>query len=95
MDASGAYAEIAGCAQRLHAHDRIDGGWSGPSADAVSTTLIEREAPGGYQTCVSYDVGTRSTTPILERTHYIHCARIGAARCCSDSKQASGHSRPP
>ena len=67
MDASGAYAEIAGCAQRLHALTGSIGRWFRPSQTRYSTPLIEREArKAGYQTCVSYDVD--SLTPILDRT---------------------------
>jgi peptidoglycan/xylan/chitin deacetylase (PgdA/CDA1 family) len=57
MEASGAYAEIAGCAQRLRALTGSVGRWFRPSQTRYSTPLIEREArKAGYQTCVSYDV---------------------------------------
>jgi peptidoglycan/xylan/chitin deacetylase (PgdA/CDA1 family) len=57
MDASGAYAEIAGCAQRLRALTGSAGRWFRPSQTRYATPLIEREArKAGYQTCVSYDV---------------------------------------
>lgn len=57
MDASGAYAEIEGCAQRLRALTGSIGRWFRPSQTRYATPLIEREArQAGYQTCVSYDV---------------------------------------
>jgi peptidoglycan/xylan/chitin deacetylase (PgdA/CDA1 family) len=57
MDASGAYAEIAGCAHRLRALAGSTGRWFRPSQTRYSTPLIEQEARrAGYQTCVSYDV---------------------------------------
>jgi peptidoglycan/xylan/chitin deacetylase (PgdA/CDA1 family) len=63
MDASGAYAEIAGCAQRLHALTGSIGRWFRPSQTQYSTPLIEREArKAGYQTCVSYDVDSLDYT---------------------------------
>jgi peptidoglycan/xylan/chitin deacetylase (PgdA/CDA1 family) len=63
MDASGAYAEIAGCAQRLHALTGSAGRWFRPSQTRYSTPLIEREArKAGYQTCVSYDVDSLDYT---------------------------------
>jgi peptidoglycan/xylan/chitin deacetylase (PgdA/CDA1 family) len=63
MDASGAYAEIAGCAQRLHALTGSIGRWFRPSQTRYSTPLIEREArKAGYQTCVSYDVDSLDYT---------------------------------
>jgi len=63
MDASGAYAEIAGCAQRLRALTGSAGRWFRPSQTRYSTPLIEREArKAGYQTCVSYDVDSLDYT---------------------------------
>jgi len=63
MDASGAYAEIAGCAQRLHALTGSAGRWFRPSQTRYSTPLIEQEARrAGYQTCVSYDVDSLDYT---------------------------------
>jgi peptidoglycan/xylan/chitin deacetylase (PgdA/CDA1 family) len=63
MDASGAYAEIAGCAQRLHALTGSAGRWFRPSQTRYSTPLIEQEArKAGYQTCVSYDVDSLDYT---------------------------------
>ena len=63
MDAPGAYAEIAGCAQRLHALTGSIGRWFRPSQTRYSTPLIEREArKAGYQTCVSYDVDSLDYT---------------------------------
>jgi peptidoglycan/xylan/chitin deacetylase (PgdA/CDA1 family) len=63
MDASGAYAEIEGCAQRLHALTGSPGRWFRPSRTRYSTPLIEREArKAGYQTCVSYDVDSLDYT---------------------------------
>ena len=63
MDASGAYAEIAECAQRLRSLTRSIGRWFRPSQTRYSTPLIEREARKvGYQTCVSYDVDSLDYT---------------------------------
>jgi len=63
MDASGTYAEIAGCAQRLRALTGSIGRWFRPSQARYSTPLIEREArKAGYQTCVSYDVDSLDYT---------------------------------
>jgi peptidoglycan/xylan/chitin deacetylase (PgdA/CDA1 family) len=63
MDASAAYAEIAGCAQRLHALTGSAGRWFRPSQTRYSTPLIEAEArKAGYQTCVSYDVDSLDYT---------------------------------
>jgi peptidoglycan/xylan/chitin deacetylase (PgdA/CDA1 family) len=63
MNASGAYAEIAGCARRLHALTGSIGRWFRPSQTQYSTPLIEREArKAGYQTCVSYDVDSLDYT---------------------------------
>jgi len=63
MDASGAYTEIAECAQRLRSLTRSIGRWFRPSQTRYSTPLIEREARKvGYQTCVSYDVDSLDYT---------------------------------
>jgi peptidoglycan/xylan/chitin deacetylase (PgdA/CDA1 family) len=63
MDASGTYAEIAGCARRLHDLTGSIGRWFRPSQTQYSTPLIEREArKAGYQTCVSYDVDSLDYT---------------------------------
>ena len=63
MNASGTYAEIAGCARRLHALTGSIGRWFRPSQTQYSTPLIEREArKAGYQTCVSYDVDSLDYT---------------------------------
>ena len=63
MDASDAYAEIAGCAQALHALTGSAGRWFRPSQTHYSTPLIERQArKAGYQTCVSYDVDSLDYT---------------------------------
>jgi len=63
MNASAAYAEIAGCARRLHALTGSIGRWFRPSQTQYSTPLIEREArKAGYQTCVSYDVDSLDYT---------------------------------
>jgi peptidoglycan/xylan/chitin deacetylase (PgdA/CDA1 family) len=63
MDASGAYAEIAGCARRLRALTGSIGHWFRPSQTRYSTPLIEREARrAGYETCVSYDVDSLDYT---------------------------------
>jgi peptidoglycan/xylan/chitin deacetylase (PgdA/CDA1 family) len=63
MDAAGAYAEIAECAQRLRALTGSAGRWFRPSQTQYATPLIEREArKAGYQTCVSYDVDSLDYT---------------------------------
>jgi peptidoglycan/xylan/chitin deacetylase (PgdA/CDA1 family) len=63
MDASSAYAEIAGCAQRLRALTGSICRWFRPSQTQYSTPLIEREARrAGYQTCVAYDVDSLDYT---------------------------------
>ena len=63
MDASGASAEIAGCAGQLRALTESIGRWFRPSQTQYSTPLIEREARrAGYQTCVSYDVDSLDYT---------------------------------
>jgi peptidoglycan/xylan/chitin deacetylase (PgdA/CDA1 family) len=63
MDALATYAEIAGCARRLHALTGSIGHWFRPSQTQYSTPLIEREArKAGYQTCVSYDVDSLDYT---------------------------------
>ena len=63
MDAPGAYAEIAECAQRLRSLTQSIGRWFRPSQTRYSTPLIEREARKvGYQTCVSYDVDSLDYT---------------------------------
>jgi peptidoglycan/xylan/chitin deacetylase (PgdA/CDA1 family) len=63
MDAPGAYAEIAGCAQRLRSLTGSIGRWFRPSQTRYATALIERTARTvGYQTCVSYDVDSLDYT---------------------------------
>jgi peptidoglycan/xylan/chitin deacetylase (PgdA/CDA1 family) len=63
MDAAGAYAEIAGCAQQLRALTGSAGRWFRPSQTQDATPLIEREArKAGYPTCVSYDVDSLDYT---------------------------------
>ena len=63
MDAAGAYAEIAGCAQQLRVLTGSAGRWFRPSQTQYATPLIEREArKAGYQTCVSYDVDSLDYT---------------------------------
>ena len=63
MDASGAYAEITGCARELHALTGSAGRWFRPSRTQYSTPLIEREArKAGYPACVSYDVDSLDYT---------------------------------
>ncbi len=63
MDATDAYAEIAGCARRLRALTGSAGRWFRPSQTQYSTPLIEREArKAGYRTCVSYDVDSLDYT---------------------------------
>ena len=63
MDASGTYAEIAGCARRLHALTGSIGRWFRPSQTQYSTPLIEQQArKAGYHTCVSYDVDSLDYT---------------------------------
>jgi peptidoglycan/xylan/chitin deacetylase (PgdA/CDA1 family) len=63
MDASGAYAEIAGCARQLRALTGSAGRWFRPSQTQYSTPLIEQQArKAGYPTCVSYDVDSLDYT---------------------------------
>jgi peptidoglycan/xylan/chitin deacetylase (PgdA/CDA1 family) len=63
MDASGAYAEIAGCAVRLRTLTGSAGRWFRPSQTQYATPLIERAARKvGYRTCVSYDVDSLDYT---------------------------------
>jgi peptidoglycan/xylan/chitin deacetylase (PgdA/CDA1 family) len=63
MDASGAAAEIPGCAGQLRALTGSIGRWFRASQTQCSTPLIEREARKvGYQTCVSYDVDSLDYT---------------------------------
>jgi peptidoglycan/xylan/chitin deacetylase (PgdA/CDA1 family) len=63
MDASGAYAEIVGCARRLRALTGSIGRWFRPSQTQYATPLIERAArKAGYPTCVSYDVDSLDYT---------------------------------
>jgi peptidoglycan/xylan/chitin deacetylase (PgdA/CDA1 family) len=63
MDASGVYAEIAGCALRLRAVTGSIGRWFRPSQTRYATALIERAArKAGYRTCVSYDVDSLDYT---------------------------------
>jgi len=63
MDATGAYAEIAECAQKLHVLTGSAGRWFRPSQTQYATPLIEREArKAGYRTCVSYDVDSLDYT---------------------------------
>lgn len=63
MDASAAYAEIAGCARRLRTLTGSPGRWFRPSQTQYATPLIEREArKAGYPTCVSYDVDSLDYT---------------------------------
>jgi peptidoglycan/xylan/chitin deacetylase (PgdA/CDA1 family) len=63
MNAAGAYAEIAACAQRLRVLTGSAGRWFRPSQTQYATPLIEREArKAGYQTCVSYDVDSLDYT---------------------------------
>ena len=63
MDAPAAYAEIAGCKQRLRALTGSAGRWFRPSQTQYATPLIEREArKAGYRTCVSYDVDSLDYT---------------------------------
>ncbi len=63
MDASAAYAEIAGCARQLRTLTGSEGRWFRPSQTQYSTPLIEREArKAGYRTCVSYDVDSLDYT---------------------------------
>jgi peptidoglycan/xylan/chitin deacetylase (PgdA/CDA1 family) len=63
MDASGAYAEIAGCTRELQTLTGSAGRWFRPSRTQYATPLIERAArKAGYPTCVSYDVDSLDYT---------------------------------
>jgi peptidoglycan/xylan/chitin deacetylase (PgdA/CDA1 family) len=91
MDASGAYAEITGCAQRLHALTGSIGRWFRPSQTRYSTPLIEREArKAGYQTCVSYDVDSLDYTD--PGPDAIISSVLGSARPGSIVSMHLGHS---
>jgi peptidoglycan/xylan/chitin deacetylase (PgdA/CDA1 family) len=91
MDASGAYAEIAGCAQRLRALTGSAGRWFRPSQTRYSTPLIEREARrAGYQACVSYDVDSLDYTD--PGPDAIVSAVLGSARPGSIVSMHLGHS---
>jgi len=104
MDASDAYAEIAGCARRLQVLTGSIGRWFRPSQTRYSTPLIEREARrAGYKTCVSYDVDSLDYTdpgPGAVVSTVLGSARPGSIglRCgpCPGpgSARAAG-SRPP
>jgi peptidoglycan/xylan/chitin deacetylase (PgdA/CDA1 family) len=82
MNAAGAYAEIAGCAQQLRALTGSEGRWFRPSQTQYATPLIEREARKvGYQTCVSYDVDSLDYTdpgPDAIVATVLHSARPGS-----------------
>jgi peptidoglycan/xylan/chitin deacetylase (PgdA/CDA1 family) len=91
MDASGAYAEIAGCAQRLRALTGSAGRWFRPSQTQYSTPLIEQEArEAGYPTCVSYDVDSLDYTD--PGPDAIAAAVLGSARPGSIISLHLGHS---
>jgi peptidoglycan/xylan/chitin deacetylase (PgdA/CDA1 family) len=91
MDASGAYAEIYGCAQRLRALTGSAGRWFRPSQTRYSTPLIEREArKAGYQTCVSYDVDSLDYTD--PGPDAVVSAVLGAVRPGSIISLHLGHS---
>ena len=88
MDASGAYAEIAGCAQRLHALTGSIGRWFRPSQTRYSTPLIEREArKAGYPDLRVVRRGLARLHRSWTGRDRIHRARIDAARV--DRKPAS------
>jgi peptidoglycan/xylan/chitin deacetylase (PgdA/CDA1 family) len=91
MDASAAYAEIAGCAHRLRDLTGSTGRWFRPSQTRYSTPLIEREArKAGYQTCVSYDVDSLDYTD--PGTGAIVSAVLGSVRPGSIVSLHLGHS---
>ena len=91
MDASGAYAEIAGCAQRLRSLTGSIGHWFRPSQTRYSTPLIEREARrAGYETCVSYDVDSFDYTD--PGPDAIVSAVLGSTRPGSIVSMHLGHS---
>ena len=58
MDASGAYAEIAGCGLRLRALTGLIGRWFRPSQTRYATALIERTARKAGDTVTEIDPHT-------------------------------------
>jgi peptidoglycan/xylan/chitin deacetylase (PgdA/CDA1 family) len=91
MDASGAYAEIAACAQRLRTLTGSIGQWFRPSQTQYSTPLIEQEARrAGYETCVSYDVDSLDYTD--PGPDAIVSVVLGSARPGSIVSMHLGHS---
>jgi peptidoglycan/xylan/chitin deacetylase (PgdA/CDA1 family) len=91
MGASGVYAEITGCAQRLRTLTGSIGQWFRPSQTQYSTPLIEREARKvGYQTCVSYDVDSLDYTD--PGPHAIVSTVLGLTRPGSIVSLHLGHS---
>ncbi len=91
MDASGAYAEVAGCALRLRAVTGSIGRWFRPSQTRYATPLIERTARKvGYRTCVSYDVDSLDYTD--PGPDAVVATVLGSVRRGIDRQPASGAS---
>ncbi|WP_329562575.1 polysaccharide deacetylase family protein [Kitasatospora sp. NBC_01266] len=60
LSADQAYAEIAGCADRLQALTGSIGRWFRPSAAQYATALVKAQARrAGYEHCLSYDLDPR------------------------------------
>jgi peptidoglycan/xylan/chitin deacetylase (PgdA/CDA1 family) len=63
MDAAGAYAEIAGCAERLRRLTGSIGRWFRPSQAKDATALVAAQARrAGYQHALGYDVDSLDYT---------------------------------
>jgi peptidoglycan/xylan/chitin deacetylase (PgdA/CDA1 family) len=63
MSAAGAYAEIAGCADRLRRLTGSPGRWFRPSQTRLATPTVQRAAlRAGYPHCLSYDVDSLDYT---------------------------------
>jgi peptidoglycan/xylan/chitin deacetylase (PgdA/CDA1 family) len=63
MGTAAAYAEIAGCADRLRRLTGSPGRWFRPSQARLATPLVQREARrAGYAHCLSYDVDSLDYT---------------------------------
>jgi peptidoglycan/xylan/chitin deacetylase (PgdA/CDA1 family) len=63
LPAGEVFAEIAGCARRLHALTGSIGAWFRPSQTPNATALIRAQAQrAGYPTCLGYDVDSLDYT---------------------------------
>ncbi|MFE2431416.1 polysaccharide deacetylase family protein [Streptomyces sp. NPDC059373] len=82
MSAAGAYAEIAGCADRLRRLTGSPGRWFRPSRARLATPTVQRAARrAGYPHCLSYDVDSLDYTDPGEhavRDNVLHQVRAGS-----------------